>query len=33
MRSYSEVKAIARVATRIKVTGELNIQDLEVLDL
>jgi hypothetical protein len=33
MRLYSEVKAIARVVARIKVAGELNMQDLEMLDL
>jgi hypothetical protein len=31
MHSYSKV--VARVAARIKVAGELNMQDLEVLDL
>jgi hypothetical protein len=33
MRSYSEVKAMAKVAACIKVAGELDMQDLEVLDL
>ena len=33
MRSYSEVEAVAGVAARIKVAGELDMQDLEVLDL
>jgi hypothetical protein len=33
MRLYSEVKAVAGVAARIEVAGELDMQDLEVLDL